>query len=50
MAADIAGGDGGIPGSSGDEAARRFLGSGGGMPILVLTAAARFGDKASAVR
>ena len=36
-----------IPGPSGDEIARRIVASGGGMPILMLTAADRLDDKAS---
>src|ERR671935_2160012 len=44
---DIAVIDRDIPGPSGDEIARRIVGSGGGMPILMLTAADRLEDKAS---
>ncbi len=36
-----------IPGPSGDEVARRIVGSGSGTPILMLTAADRLDDKAS---
>src|SRR5579862_1157302 len=36
-----------IPGPSGDEIAKRIVASGGGMPILMLTAADRLDDKAS---
>ena len=36
-----------IPGPSGDEIARRIVASGGGVPILMLTAADRIDDKAS---
>jgi two-component system, OmpR family, response regulator VanR len=36
-----------IPGPSGDEIAERIVASGSGMPILMLTAAARLDDKAS---
>ncbi|MEU6054614.1 response regulator transcription factor [Streptomyces xanthochromogenes] len=36
-----------IPGPSGDEVARRIVGSGSGIPILMLTAADRIDDKAS---
>src|SRR3954464_13255161 len=46
---DIAVLDRDIPGPSGDEIARRIVASGGGMPILMLTAADRLGDKASGV-
>ena len=44
---DIAVLDRDIPGPSGDEVARRIVASGSGMPILMLTAADRLGDKAS---
>src|SRR5215467_5350018 len=44
---DIAVLDRDIPGPSGDEVARRIVASGGGMPILMLTAADRLDDKAS---
>ncbi len=44
---DIAILDRDIPGPSGDEIARRIVASGGGMPILMLTAADRLDDKAS---
>lgn len=44
---DIAVLDRDIPGRSGDEVARRIVASGSGMPILMLTAADRLGDKAS---
>src|ERR1700753_1226406 len=44
---DIAVLDRDIPGPSGDEIARRVVASGSGMPILMLTAADRLGDKAS---
>src|SRR3954462_6978640 len=44
---DIAVLDRDIPGPSGDEIARRIVASGTGMPILLLTAADRLGDKAS---
>src|SRR5918911_1418392 len=44
---DIAVLDRDIPGPSGDEIARRIVASGGGMPILMLTAAHRLDDKAS---
>src|SRR5213595_2745027 len=44
---DIAVLDRDIPGPSGDEIARRLVGSGSGMPILMLTAADRLDDKAS---
>src|SRR3954454_10155133 len=44
---DIAVLDRDIPGPPGDETARRIVSSGGGMPILMLTAADRLGDKAS---
>src|SRR3982751_6501482 len=47
---DIAILDRDIPGPSGDEIARRIVASGGGMPILMLTAADRLDDKASGVR
>lgn len=36
-----------IPGPTGDEIAQRIVDSGGGMPILMLTAADRLDDKAS---
>jgi len=36
-----------IPGPSGDEIARRIVGAGTGMPIIMLTAADRLDDKAS---
>src|SRR3569833_165227 len=38
-----------IPGPSGDEIARRIVASGSGIPILILTAAARIDDKASGI-
>src|SRR5690242_16605521 len=44
---DIAVLDRDIPGPSGDEIARRIVASGSGMPILMLTAADRLGDKAT---
>ncbi len=44
---DIAVLDRDIPGPSGDEIAQRIVASGGGMPILMLTAADRMDDKAS---
>lgn len=44
---DIAILDRDIPGPSGDEIAKRVVASGSGMPILMLTAADRIGDKAS---
>src|ERR671921_1047166 len=44
---DIAVLDRDIPGPSGDEIAKRIVASGGGMPILMLTAADRLDDKAS---
>ena len=44
---DIAVLDRDIPGPSGDEIAKRIIGSGSGMPILMLTAANRLDDKAS---
>src|ERR1700677_3501112 len=44
---DIAILDRDIPGPSGDEIAERIVGSGTGMPILMLTAADRIDDKAS---
>src|SRR2546423_4780722 len=44
---DIAVLDRDVPGPSGDEIARRIVASGSGMPILMLTAADRLGDKAS---
>ena len=44
---DIAVLDRDIPGPDGDEIARRIVASGGGMPILMLTAADRLDDKAS---
>lgn len=44
---DIAVLDRDIPGTSGDEVARRIVSSGSGMPILMLTAADRLDDKAS---
>jgi two-component system response regulator VanR len=44
---DIAVLDRDIPGLSGDEIAKRIVASGGGMPILMLTAADRLDDKAS---
>src|SRR4029079_17503227 len=37
--------DGDIPGPSGDEIAKRIVGSESGMPILMLTAADRLADK-----
>jgi len=45
IAADIAVLDRDIPGPSGEEIARRIVASGSGMPILMLTAADRLGDK-----
>src|SRR5690349_7745942 len=47
---DIAILDRDIPGPSGDEIARRIVASGSGIPILMLTAADRLGDKASGFR
>ena len=44
---DIAILDRDIPGPSGDDVARSIVESGSGMPILMLTAADRLGDKAS---
>ncbi len=44
---DIAVLDRDVPGTSGDEVARRIVASGSGMPILMLTAADRLDDKAS---
>jgi two-component system response regulator VanR len=44
---DIAVLDRDIPGPSGDEIAKHIVTSGGGMPILMLTAADRLDDKAS---
>src|SRR6478752_7729221 len=44
---DIAILDRDVPGPSGDEIARRIVGSGHGTPILMLTAADRLDDKAS---
>jgi two-component system, OmpR family, response regulator VanR len=44
---DIAVLDRDVPGPSGDEIARWIVGSGSGMPILMLTAADRLDDKAS---
>ncbi len=44
---DIAVLDRDIPGPSGDDIARRIVGGGSGMPILMLTAADRLDDKAS---
>jgi two-component system response regulator VanR len=44
---DIAVLDRDIPGPNGDEIAKRIVGSGSGMPILMLTAADRLDDKAS---
>jgi len=44
---DIAVLDRDIPGPSGDEIARSIVASGSGMPILMLTAADRLGDKTS---
>src|ERR687884_365312 len=44
---DIAILDRDIPGPSGDEIARHIVGSGSGMPILMLTAADRLDDKAT---
>ena len=44
---DIAVLDRDIPGPSGDEVAESIVGSGSGMPILMLTAADRLDDKAS---
>src|SRR3982075_594535 len=46
---DIAVLDRDIPGPSGDEIAKRIVASGGGMPILILTAADRLDHKASGV-
>src|SRR4051795_2225028 len=44
---DIAVVDRDIPGPSGDEIAKHIVATGGGMPILMLTAADRLDDKAS---
>jgi two-component system, OmpR family, response regulator VanR len=44
---DIAVLDRDIPGPSGDEIAKHIVASGGGMPIIMLTAADRLDDKAS---
>jgi two-component system response regulator VanR len=44
---DIAVLDRDVPGPSGDEIAARIVASGGGMPILMLTAADRLDDKAT---
>jgi two-component system, OmpR family, response regulator VanR len=44
---DIAVLDRDVPGPSGDEIARRIVACGGGMPIMMLTAADRLDDKAS---
>ncbi|MEU8515615.1 response regulator transcription factor [Kitasatospora sp. NPDC048722] len=44
---DIAVLDRDVPGTPGDEIARRIVASGSGMPILMLTAADRLDDKAS---
>jgi two-component system response regulator VanR len=44
---DIAVLDRDIPGPSGDEVARRIVAAGSGVPILMLTAAARLEDKAT---
>ena len=44
---DIAVLDRDIPGPTGDEVAERIVASGSGMPILMLTAADRFDDKAT---
>jgi two-component system response regulator VanR len=44
---DIAVLDRDIPGPSGDEVARRIVAAGSGLPILMLTAAARLEDKAT---
>ena len=44
---DVAVIDRDIPGPSGDEVARGIVGSGSGLPILMLTAADRLEDKAS---
>jgi two-component system, OmpR family, response regulator VanR len=44
---DIAVLDRDIPGPSGNEIARQVIASGSGIPILMLTAADRLGDKAS---
>jgi two-component system, OmpR family, response regulator VanR len=44
---DIAVLDRDIPGPTGDEIAKRIVASGSGMPILMLTAADRLGDKAT---
>src|SRR5881398_2901187 len=44
---DIAVLDRDIPGPSGDQVAERIVASGSGMPILLLTAADRLGDKAT---
>src|SRR4026207_2031156 len=46
---DIAVLDRDIPGPTGDEIAEHIVASGSGMPILMLTAADRLGDKASGV-
>src|ERR671939_2195400 len=46
---DIAILDRDIPGPSGDEIAKRIVGSGSGMPILMLTAADRIDAKAPGV-
>src|SRR5437764_82209 len=45
---DIAVLDRDIPGPSGDEIAKQIVASGSGMPILMLTAADRLDDKATA--
>ncbi len=44
---DVAVLDRDIPGPSGDDVARHIVGSGSGLPILMLTAAERLDDKAS---
>jgi two-component system response regulator VanR len=44
---DVAVLDRDIPGPTGDEIAKRIVGSGSGMPILMLTAAGRLDDKAT---
>src|SRR5947208_7617721 len=44
---DIAVLDRDVPGPTGDEIAKHIVASGSGMPILMLTAAARLDDKAS---
>src|SRR3954469_1758067 len=47
---DIAVLDRDVPGPTGDEIAERIVGSGSGMPILMLTAADRLDDKATGFR